>query len=138
MAVVVQESNHPLSSPGEEVPLHKQDILHNLVKVCEENISEKEREQLFRLLLKYADVCADRDDELGRSSAVQHSINTGDHHTIKQPCKQIPLARQEHAHKLVEEKLFNHQIVCGHHPWFWLRRRMACTISVWIIGSSVL
>ena len=52
LAVVAQESNHPLYSPGEEVPLHKQDILPNLVKECEENISEKEREQLFRLLLK--------------------------------------------------------------------------------------
>lgn len=82
LAVVAQESNHPLYSPGEEVPMHKQDILHNLVKECEENISEKEREQLFRLLLKYANVFADRDDELGRSSAVQHSINTGDHPPI--------------------------------------------------------
>eukprot|EP00731_Ephydatia_muelleri_P014041 Em0007g1351a len=87
LAVVAQESNHPLYSPGEEVPLHKQDILHNLVKECEENISEKEH------------------DELGRSSAVKHSISTDDHLPIKQPCRQIPFARQEHAHKLVKETL---------------------------------
>ena len=48
---------------------------------------------------------ADRDDELGHSSAVQHSINTDDHQHIKQPRRQIPLARQEHMHKLVEEML---------------------------------
>ena len=53
---------------------------------------------------EYADIFADRDDELGHSSAVQHSINTGDNHSIKQPCKQIPLARHEHAHKLFEAR----------------------------------
>lgn len=76
-----------------------------MVKECEENISEEEREQLYRLLLEYADVFVDSDDELGRTSAVQHSITTGDHQPIKQPCRQIPVARQEHAHKLVREML---------------------------------
>ena len=99
------------------ITVYSQDILHNLVKECEEKISEKEREKLFRLLLKYADVFADRDDELGRSSAVQHSINTDDHHTIKQPCKQIPLARQEHVHKMVEEMLAREVIQPSNSLW---------------------
>ena len=61
-----------------EIPWEKKELLLKLVKECEEDLSEEEREQLFILLLNYADVFAGRDGELGRTFLVQHSIATED------------------------------------------------------------
>ena len=48
-------------------PWEKKKLLLKLVKECEEDLSEEEREQLFILLLNYADVFAGRDGSLPAS-----------------------------------------------------------------------
>ena len=48
-------------------------MLYNCVQ-SRDDLSEEEREELLTLLLMYEDVLADKDEELGRTAVVQHSI----------------------------------------------------------------
>ena len=69
------------------------------------------------LLLAYADVFADRDDELKHTSLVRHSNATGDSRSIRQPCKQIPSAKRKQAQKFVQERLQQDVIQPSNSPW---------------------
>ena len=53
---------------------------------------EKESEQLENLLLNSDDAFALDDSELGHTSLVQHTIDTGDHPPIKQQPQRTPFS----------------------------------------------
>ena len=53
----------------------KQEILWKLVNSVGESLSETNREELFCLLMEYADIFAESDEDLGRTARVQHQIN---------------------------------------------------------------
>ena len=76
-----------------------------MVEQCEEDLATEQKEQLYHLLLAYADIFADGSDELGWTKCVQHVINTGDHPPVRQPYRRIPASRGEQAHQLVQEML---------------------------------
>ena len=60
------------------------------------SLTSEEREKLFLLLLKYADVFALCNDELGRTNVRQHEIHTGDASSIREQfCKVYLQKRQE-------------------------------------------
>eukprot|EP00731_Ephydatia_muelleri_P016354 Em0009g778a len=82
-----------------EVPQHKKELLHQLADHS------------------YADVCADRDDELKHTSLVRQSNATGDSRSIRQPCKQIPSAKRKQAQKFVQERLQQDVIQPSNSPW---------------------
>eukprot|EP00731_Ephydatia_muelleri_P000272 Em0001g272a len=63
------------------------------------------------------DVLADKDEELGRTAVVQHSIVTGDAPPIKQPSRPIPVARQHEVRKLLDEILQKDVIQPSASPW---------------------
>ena len=60
-------------------------------------------EQLEDLLLNSIDVFALNDSELGRTSLVKHSIDTGDHPPIKQQPRCTPFVQREKISKLIDE-----------------------------------
>ena len=91
-------------------------MLYNCVQ-SRDNLSEEEREELLTLLLMYEDVLADKDEELGRTPVVQHSIVTGDAPPIKQPSRPIPVARQHEVCKLLDEMLQKDVIQPSASPW---------------------
>ena len=87
------------------VPAQKQQILWEMVEQCEEDMTTEQKEQLYHLLLAYADIFADGSDELGRTKCVKHVINTGNHPPIRQPYRRIPASRREQAHQLIQDML---------------------------------
>ena len=88
-----------------------------MVEQCEEDLSTEQKEQLYHLLLAYADIFADGSDELGRTNCVKHVINTGDHPPIRQPYRRIPASRGEQAHQLVQDMLQKDVIQPSSSPW---------------------
>ena len=62
-----------------------------------------EAEQLEKLLLNSVDVFALDDSELGRTSLVQHAIDTGDHPPIKQQPRRTPFIQRKKISKLIDE-----------------------------------
>ena len=81
------------------------------------DLSEEEREELLTLLLMYEDILADKDEDLGRTAVVHHSIITGDAPPIKQPSRPIPVASQHEVRKLLDEMLQKYVIQPSASPW---------------------
>jgi len=67
------------------------------------DLTEVQRHQLFALLLEYADVFATDSGDLGSTTCVQHSIETGNARPIRQPPRHIPFVHKEEVHKLLKD-----------------------------------
>ncbi|KAL5509240.1 hypothetical protein EMCRGX_G004577 [Ephydatia muelleri] len=100
-----------------EVPMHKQDVLHEMAEQCGVGLTVEEKSQLFHLLLAYADVFADAEDGLGRTRVVKHSIVTGDNPPIKQSCRRAPPSKREHVRQLIQDMLKKDVIQPSSSPW---------------------
>ena len=68
-------------------------------------------------LLKYADAFATEPGELGRTSLVQHEINTGDARPVKQPPRRLAPHRRPVVAKEVEEMLKKGVVEPCNGPW---------------------
>ena len=86
-----------------EVPMHKQDILHEMAEQCGVGLTVEEKSKLFHLLLAYADVFADAEDGLGWIRVVKHFIVTGDNPSIKQSCRRAPPSKRERVRQLIQD-----------------------------------
>eukprot|EP00731_Ephydatia_muelleri_P007396 Em0003g1644a len=62
-------------------------------------------------------VLANKDEDLGRTAVVHHSIITGDAPPIKQPSRPIPVASQHEVRKLLDEMLQKYVIQPSASPW---------------------
>ena len=62
----------------------KKRTLKQLIHDAESQLTELESEKLPQLVLSFANVFADRQDELGRTNVFQHQIHTGDARPIHQ------------------------------------------------------
>ena len=100
-----------------EVPMHKQDVLHEMAEQCGVGLTVEKKSQLFHLLLAYADVFADAEDGLGRTRVVKHSIVTGDNPPIKQSCRRAPPSKREHVRQLIQDMLKKDVIQPSSSPW---------------------
>jgi len=81
----ISEVHESHMQPPGDVPEAKQ---HQLWKVVEDtscDLTEVQHHQLFALLLEYADVFATDSGDLGSTTCVQHSIETGNARPIRQP-----------------------------------------------------
>ena len=67
-----------------------QETLWSLVSKAEDHLNLQEKEQL---LLEYADVFPFKSSDLGRTSVLQHKINTGNENPVHVPPRRIPQAR---------------------------------------------
>ena len=81
------------TSKGEtiNVPEHMQE----LVDKCSKILTTDEKNSLIKLFQEFDHVFVGKDNQLGRTSLVKHTINTIDHPPIKQrPCR-TPMHLQE-------------------------------------------
>ena len=81
------------------------------------NIAPQELGQLKALLTEYRDVFALADDELGCTSVVQHSIDTGDHAPLKQYPRRTPFVQRAQIAKLVADMERKGVISPSISPW---------------------
>ena len=106
------------SQPTQEVP--KQPETMQMAE-CEETLSHalqlesvplrpEEGRQLKEMVLEYADVFALNPSELGTTDMVQHVIDTGDNHPVRQPPRCIPFALRGKVEEMVDDML-QHGIV---------------------------
>ena len=82
-----------------------------------DTLSKEEQQQLFMVLLEYADIFAEHPDDFGRTDKVKHSINTGDSPPVRQPVRRIPPYRRDEAKKLLSEMLAKDVIQRSNSPW---------------------
>jgi len=123
----------------------KKKVLWEMVSRCDE-LPDDDREMLYLLLLEYADVFASNPEDLGRTKAITHQIDTGDAHPIRQQVRRIPPYRREEARKLLQDMLNKEVIVPSSSPWSspWallivlVRKRTALFVFVLTIGESIM
>ena len=74
------------NSPSQDILSdHKQQQLWQVVDSAADKLTQAEQEQLYAVLLDYADVFAVDADDLGKTDKLQHTINTGSTLPIRQP-----------------------------------------------------
>ena len=100
---------------GADVPGEKQQLLWRVVENA--NLPESEQEQLFALLLDYADIFASDQDDLGCTGKIKHKINTGDSPPIRQPVRRIPPIRRNETRSLLQDMLKKGVIKPSTSPW---------------------
>ena len=77
--------------------------LKPVLNVPKDGLDESQKQQLTQFLLKSEDVFSLDDSDLGHTSLVYHSVDTGDHTPIKQPPRRIPFSQRELVSKMIEE-----------------------------------
>ena len=86
--------------PG-QVPNHLVELLERSCKY----LGPQQRQELGSLLAEYQHSFAQSSSDLGRTSLVEHRIDTGNARPIKQPPRRLPMHRRVEADKAVEQML---------------------------------
>ena len=92
-------------------------MLWEMVNAAEQGLNEEEKTQLFALLLQYHTLFATSDDDLGHTARVQHRIDTGNAHPIRQSVRRMPQLRRQEAKKLLDDMLRRSVIQPSSSPW---------------------
>ncbi|VDI13986.1 Hypothetical predicted protein [Mytilus galloprovincialis] len=71
---------------SDKLPSHIEDLFNRSIV----HLQKKEKQYLKELLQSYSDVFAKSADDLGRTNRVQHRINTGTAHPIRQTHRRLP------------------------------------------------
>ena len=100
-----------------DVPNHKRQQLWQAVESAAEKLTRTEQEQLYAVLLDYADVFADDAGDLGKTDKLQHTINTGGALPIRQTARRLPAAQREEVRKLLREMEEKKIIRPSRSPW---------------------
>ena len=87
------------------------------LNVDRSKLSEEQQTKLDALLVKYDDIFAYTPDQLGRSSIVQHRIDTGDHPPVRLRSYRTSPANREEIDKQITEMLDNGVISPSVSPW---------------------
>ena len=61
-----------------------------MVQNCAVELSKEEMEMLYHVLMAYADVFAESNDELGRTNMVKQSVDTGSNPPIRPQFRRMP------------------------------------------------
>src|ERR1051325_9480782 len=76
-----------------------------------------QQQQLDNLLVEYKDICAKNVQEIGQTTAIKHTIPTGDHRPINLPYYQLNPTKRDFVRKEVEEMKKNGIIRDSKSPW---------------------
>ena len=94
----------------------KRQMLGTMVEECASNLAVDQKEQLFQLLLEYADIFAD-EGELGRTDRITHSIETGSAPPIRQPVRRVPVCQRKELKELLTDMEEKDVIRPSSSPW---------------------
>ena len=96
-----EESTPSAMNRKTEVPSQVRDLYERSA----DNLDDDQKVTLRKLLCEFSDVFSEGSHDLGRTSEVKHTIDTGDARPIRQPARRLPLSR-------LEEKSF--AVILGH------------------------
>eukprot|EP00731_Ephydatia_muelleri_P023001 Em0015g584a len=103
----------PASVSGE-----KQKILKQLLDASGSTLLTEDQKEAFKsLVLQYADIFFCREDNLGRTSKLCHSIDTGSAPPIRQHVRRIPPAQRTLVKDLLDDMLHKDIIQPSQSPW---------------------
>ena len=97
----------------ESLPTHLQDLINRSMK----HLDQAQQNKALDLLAGFTDVFSKNSDDLGRTTLVQHQINTEGAAPIRQPPRRLPLSQRKEARRQVE-KMEKHGFIepCSS-PW---------------------
>ena len=116
-AVSVTSCEAPAAERGMDPPTQQQESLKEMVEAAGEHLSDKDKESLYAVLLEYADLFASSPDDFGRTSKVQHNIDTGGAQPIRQARRRIPQAHREEAKALIQGMMEKKVMQPSNSPW---------------------
>ena len=114
--VVASIDNNNPPSQG-DVSILKQQRLWQAVESAAEKLTQTEQEQLYAVLLDYADVFADDAGDLGKTDKLQHTINTRCALPVRQAARRLPAAQRVEVRKLLKEMEEKRIIWPSKSPW---------------------
>ena len=82
---------YPSETASEVEPTNGMDHLKSVFNTVDETITDKDRDELWLLLQEYASVFSKSEYDLGRATAVQHTIDTGTNKSVRQPLRRQPI-----------------------------------------------
>ena len=91
--------------------------LMRVLGIDQTKLEFEQRDELVTLILRYADVFALRDEELGVTGIAQHKIETGEAQPIKQYARRIPHAMREEVNTMIKDMLRRKVIRQSRSPW---------------------
>ena len=98
MEIIEQDCISTVSAPGKQkiegVSSVDQETLWSLASKAGKHLIRRRKSSFFLLLREYADVFSFRSSDLGRTSVLQHRINTGTENPIHVPPRRIPPGTQ--------------------------------------------
>ena len=105
MEIIEQDCISTVSAPGKQIIEGVSSVdQETLWSLASKHLNTQEKEHLFLLLREYADVFSFRNSDLGRTSVLQHRINTGTENPIHVPPRRL---RKEEVHRLLHDMLDN-------------------------------
>ena len=81
------------------------------------NLDNDQTVTLRKLLCEFSDVFSEGSHDLGRTSEVKHTFDTGDARPIRQPPRRLPLSKMEEASKLISDMSTQGIIEPSSGPW---------------------
>ena len=102
-----------IDDKGDDLPNH----LGDMYKEACENMDEKSRKVFLDLLIKYQKVFSKGDYDIGRTSLVKHTIETGDSAPIKQAPRRLPLIQQEEVDRQVNNLIKAGMVTPSNSSW---------------------
>ena len=120
IAELINDSNICTTTRSEDCtpsqgPLHNNEL--PLAHPLPDDITNTEKDQFIALFSHYTDVVATNPEELGRTSILQHNINTGTSPPIRQLARRVPLSRRDTVHQLLQEIADKGIISPSKSPW---------------------
>ena len=91
--------------------------LQEILKGASEHLDASQKRVVKELLNQYQSVFVTNQNDFGRTSLVQHRIDTGATPPIRQPPRRVPLAKQQEAANLVNEMSAAGVIEPSQSPW---------------------
>lgn len=93
------------------------DYLRDLYMKAVEDKEDEVKIAVAETLLRHSDVFSKNDEDLGRTSLVEHSINTGDSRPLRQPPRKVPLAFEGEEKKVIDTMQKQGIIQKSTSPW---------------------
>ena len=95
------------------VPDHLKDMYTEVSQDC----SPEEQQVIAKLLCKFSDTFSKNETDLGLTTLVEHSIDTGDAKPVKQPPRRVPMAFASEEKKLIDKMQDQGIIQKSNSPW---------------------
>ena len=108
-----EESTPSAMNRKTEVPSQVRDLYERSAV----NLDDDQKVTLRKLLCEFSDVFSEGSHDLGRTSEVKHTIDTGDARPIRQPARRLPLSRMEEASQLISDMSKQGIIEPSSSPW---------------------